>query len=380
MKKNIIIGLVASALLFSACNKFLDVDAESKIPGKEIFQNKQNLNSYILELYKNWRDNHKDRVSMYLGTDESNLGGIQWRDDNSRRGMDTYAEGLNSTNGNVKGVYQGRFQIAQRAAEGIAVLAPNESTNDAEFNIRLAELALLRAVNTFDLVQMFGPVPLADVLKRGEYGYKRQPLDVVYKQIEGDLILASKYLPEAGEVASADARRASKALAQAMLGKLYLYAPEASGMKSYEKAAAQFKLVFETPFFAETGASNYKSIFDVAQQESADYKREMIYAFQFNNVGGDINSIQMGLGSRVIANLTSPEALIPFAGFDAILPTEYAHKMIEDGGLWEEGMYVETKVSVTILESMESNLHWKVIFGVTNWIPISKNLKILELQ
>ncbi|MFZ4862928.1 RagB/SusD family nutrient uptake outer membrane protein [Sphingobacterium sp. Mn56C] len=337
MKKNIFIGLLAGALFLTSCDKFLDVNPESKIPAKDIFQNKQNLNAYVLDLYRSWRDSHKDRVNMYLGTDESNLGGIQWRDDYSRRGMDTYTDGLNSTNGNVQGIWKSRFEVAQRAAAAIAILSPGQGTNEAEFNIRLGELSLLRAINHFELVQMFGAIPLADDLKKAEYGSRRQPIEEVYKHIENDLILASKYLLEPGNGDNKDPRRATKALAQAMLGKLYLYAPQNSGIRSYEKAAEQFKLVVDNPYFGRTGATDFKTIFDADKESTDDYKREMIYAFQFNNVGGDINSIQFAMGSRVVSNATKPESLIPFAGFDNIVPTEYAYKDKKDGGIWEDG-------------------------------------------
>lgn len=352
MKKQIILGLIAGSLVLGSCSKFLDVDPQSKIPGEEIFQNKQNLNAYILDLYKNWRDGHKDRISMYLGTDEADLGGIQWRDDNHRRGMDTYLDGLNSTNGNILGVWRNRFEVAQRAAQAIAILAPDEDTNDAEFNLRLAELAILRAINHFELVQMFGEIPLADDLRKAELGSKRQSLEVVYQHIEEDLILAAKYLPDPAEESYTDPRRATKALAQAMLGKLYLYAPEASNMKSYERAAEQFKLVYENPYFGGAGAENFATIFDVTREGSGEYNREMIYAFQFTNVRDDNNAIQWDLGSRAVTNLTETEATALFAGFDGMMPSEYTYKDQTEGGLWEEG-------DVRKNESIRYNFTWE---------------------
>ena len=333
LKQYMTLGLIASSLAFGSCSKFLDVETESHVVDKDIISDKRNLNAYILELYKNWRDAHKDRVTMYMGTDEAVLGGVQWRDNNDRRGIENYLDGMNSTNGAILNTYKNRFLVAQRAADIIGLLVPEEASNDAETNRYLAELCILRAINHFELTQLFGEIPLADELQN--LG-ARQSLETVYKHIEADLTLAAKYLPEPGD-SDLDPRRATTALAQAMLGKLYLYAPEASGMRSYEKAAEQFKLIYENPYFGGKGASDFSSLFDVSKQGSADYKQEIIYAFQFNNVSGDNNSIQWDFGSRAVTDLTSTEAVALFAGFDAMMPSEYAYKDQADGGLWEEG-------------------------------------------
>jgi len=63
----------------------------------------------------------------------------------------------------------------------------------------------------------------------------------------------------------------------------------------------------------------------------------MIYAFQFNNVRGDNNAIEWDFGSRAVTNMTPVEATALFAGFDAIMPTDYAHSDVANGGLWEPG-------------------------------------------
>lgn len=334
-KNKIFIGILVAVLsLFNAsCSKFLEVDPESKIQDDAIFDNEENLNAYLLGLYKDWRDAHKNRIEMYIGTDEANVGGIQWRDNNNRKGLDTYLDGMNSTNGGILDVWKNRFQVVSRASAAISVIEPNEGTNDATFNLRLGEACFLRAVNNFELVQMFGPIPLTGA----DLGGKRQPLSVVYGFIERDLLKAIQYLPDPADPNYTDLRRATRAIAQAMLGKLYLYAPESSGFRDYTKAAAQFEAVYKNPFFGGTGATNYSTIYDAHQQNSADYKKEMVYAFQFSNVSGDQSSIEWDMGSRPVSSMTPVEATALFAGFDGLLPSEYCYKMQDQGGVWEEG-------------------------------------------
>ncbi|MFD2744057.1 MULTISPECIES: RagB/SusD family nutrient uptake outer membrane protein [Sphingobacterium] len=337
MKTTILFILIAAMTLFASCSKFLDVAPESKIPDEAIFENAENLDAYMLGLYKAWRDGHRDRIGMYMGTDEANIGGNQWRDDNAKRGLDMYQEGMNSTNGIALGIWRNRHEVASRAANAITSLSQTESTNSDEFNLRLAEACFLRGVNYFELVQMFGAIPLSGMEGLGESNSSRQPLDVVYKMIEADFVKAEKYLPDPADASYQDLRRATKPLAQAMLGKLYLYAAEESGFRDYEKAAAQFEKVYNNPYYGGTGAPTYSVIFDANSESSAQHQREMVYAFQFSNVSGDQSSIQWDMGSRAVTNMTPVEATALFAGFDGIMPTEYAYEMVSEGGLWEEG-------------------------------------------
>ncbi|MDM8172974.1 MULTISPECIES: RagB/SusD family nutrient uptake outer membrane protein [Olivibacter] len=336
MKKHLLytgILLATLSLPLSSCNKFLDVKPESKIQDDAIFDNIENLNGYILGLYKDWRDSHKNRIELYAGTDEANMGGIQWRDNNFRKGLETYLDGMNSTNGGILDVWKSRFRIVARASSAISALSPNESSQDNAFNLRLGEACFLRAVNNFELVQMFGAIPLTGT----DMGGKRQSIDLVYKSIESDLQKAIQYLPDPADPNYTDLRRATRAIAQAILGKVYLYAPESSGFRDYTKAAEQFEKVYNNPYFGGTGAINYSTIYDAHQQNSTDYKREMVYAFQFSNVSGDMNSIQWDMGSRPVASMTAVEATALFAGFDGTMPSEYCYKLRSEGGVWEEG-------------------------------------------
>ena len=246
MKKHLLytgILLATLSLPLSSCNKFLDVKPESKIQDDAIFDNIENLNGYILGLYKDWRDSHKNRIELYAGTDEANMGGIQWRDNNFRKGLETYLDGMNSTNGGILDVWKSRFRIVARASSAIMALSPNESSQDNAFNLRLGEACFLRAVNNFELVQMFGAIPLTGT----DMGGKRQSIDLVYKSIESDLQKAIQYLPDPADPNYTDLRRATRAIAQAILGKVYLYAPESSGFRDYTKAAEQFEKVYNNP-------------------------------------------------------------------------------------------------------------------------------------
>lgn len=96
---------------------------------------------------------------------------------------------------------------------------------DPELQLRIeGEASFLRAMHYFNLVRIFGDVPL--LLKQTEGGddflVSRSPVADVYDAIIADLELAINQLPLKSEYAQDDAGRASKGAAQALLAKVYL--------------------------------------------------------------------------------------------------------------------------------------------------------------
>lgn len=94
---------------------------------------------------------------------------------------------------------------------------------DEAFSNRVkAEMMFLRGLYYYNLVQLFGDVPLVTRVLTAEesYGVLRTPIAQVYTQIVSDLGFAVSQLPLASEVTVVG--RASKGAAQTLLGKVYL--------------------------------------------------------------------------------------------------------------------------------------------------------------
>ncbi|MCD8175944.1 MAG: RagB/SusD family nutrient uptake outer membrane protein [Tannerellaceae bacterium] len=330
-----IIYLVITLLLPTACSDFLNQEPESKIPGGAIFSDPETINGYILGLYNMFRGAHQGRTDMYLGTDEAVLGGIQYIDGNGfRRGLETYSNNLNSTNDKIREIWERHYKVIARSTAAIEELKLVEVLGDVELNRFLGEACLMRATCLWEMAMLFGPIILPD--GEVEYGGVRQPLDVVYKFIEDDLLIARKYLPAPTHSLN-DAGRATNAFANALLGKIYMYAPEASGFRDYTKAADYFKDVIDEPYYGGTGADNYADIFDTYKNNTPESNKEIVYAFQYRAGSPYNNAVEWEFGSRPVADMTAPEGLCPWAGFDAMLPSVYCYSMVEDGGVWEPG-------------------------------------------
>lgn len=334
--KKIVIFILTISILTTACSDFLTQGPESSMSASQVFSKAESIDPYVRGLYKLWRNAHRERAGIYIGTDEMHLGGVQARDKAALRGLETYGASMTSVNDEVLKEWKNRYEVIAGAASLLEVLQPKEATNDSILNVLMAEACFLRAANYFELVHTWGAVPLIDFLLLDVYGNKRQPVLEVYKFIERDLKTAIKYLPDPGDPNYMDRSRASKCIAQALLGKLYLYADEASGFRDYEKARDQFEAVYENSSHKD-GAKSYANIFNPALEDGVDQRREFIYAFRFSNISGDNNECQWYMGSRAVAILTEPEATLFWAGFDKVMPTEYCYSLKAAGGIWEDG-------------------------------------------
>jgi tetratricopeptide (TPR) repeat protein len=97
----------------------------------------------------------------------------------------------------------------------------------------IGEAKALRAMTYFDLVVMFGDVPLftENPTNENDFHKPRTPASEVYLQIEKDLTDAIAALPVKSQRSDADKFRVSKGFAQGLLGKVYLY------QQKYQEAA-----------------------------------------------------------------------------------------------------------------------------------------------
>lgn len=127
------------------------------------------------------------------------------------------------------------------------------------------EVYFLRAYYYFELVRMFGDVPLFTdkrLSASDSRQYQRAPKADVYKQIETDLTEAIRVLPTVNNQKG----RITKFAAQALLGKVLLY------QNKFDAAAAMLENVVNGPFslvqdfgsiFLQTGENGPESVFEI---------------------------------------------------------------------------------------------------------------------
>lgn len=132
----------------------------------------------------------------------------------------------------------------------------------------LGEAKCIRAWHFYNLVTMFGGVPLADhVLAPSEYNMPRASAEEVWDLIEQDLSEAIPVLWKRSEYPAADLGRITKGTAQALLVKTYLWRqkwPEAKTTAEEIINSNEYHLVADyADIFPEYGENNSESVFEI---------------------------------------------------------------------------------------------------------------------
>ena len=114
---------------------------------------------------------------------------------------------------------------------------------DEDLKLRyFAEARFLRALTYYNLVRMYGGVPIPESFTEGLGGLNipRKTVDETYAYIITDLEYAEQNLPKKSEYSIDNVWRASKGAAQALLGDLYLTRGSMTGDKAYFKKAKDY--------------------------------------------------------------------------------------------------------------------------------------------
>lgn len=294
--------ILALFYLVSSCTSdFLTEEPKTSLTEEEVFSDQESLKLLVSGLYTQWRDTRKDRSALYftMGTDEAKQGGQQVQENNVQAALDKYNGALNPSNSTIAGEWNRRWPIVSAASKAIFFATSGQLK---------AEAAFIRAALNFELAMYWGPIPIVEQNNTKE---SRQPLSDVFNFIIKDLELAIEYLPLNQE----DKKMPTKGAAEALLGKVYMYAPVESNVRDYQKAMEYFDLAI--PKYSLV--PNYANLFNTLIDQNSS---ETIYGFQFNNIFPDNNQVQHQAGSRAVADL---DANTYFGGYDLAVPTQYYH-------------------------------------------------------
>lgn len=173
----------------------------------------------------------------------------------------------------------------------------------------LGEARFIRAWNYYNLVAMFGGVPLADhVLAPSEYNLPRASAEAIWDFVEKDLREAIVGLWPRSEYAAADLGRITKGSAQALLVKTLLWRKKWAEAKTTAETiinSGEYQLV-----------ANYEDIFPLYGENNS----ESVFEIQFMNASGGNwgkNNANEGSFSNVFQRARGQ-----FAGFGFNIPTK----------------------------------------------------------
>ncbi len=263
-------------LLCSGCKKFLEQEVPGAYAEQDFYKTDEDVLQAVTAVYDMMQAHYNNNWgSLYmvktLLSDESNCGGSDAGDQPGYQTLDDF--NFDATNDKVRDAWRMCYFTIYRANKVI-----NRTDPATQLRKRLvAEAKFLRAYNYFELVSLWGDVPLVlDDIPPAQYtSTGRKPKAEIYAQIEKDLNEAIADLPLKNSYSGGDRFRVSKGSAQAMLGKALLY------QEKWGDAATQFENVITSTQYgllSSVGAAfsrnhehGLESLFEIAYTNNRSY-------------------------------------------------------------------------------------------------------------
>lgn len=324
MKKiSAILILSVFAILFS-CQKQLEITPH-KIYYDNYYQNQDDALGAINAVYSILTQVNQYNSYLWLiqdvASDDCNARATL--NDPNIHQFDTYD--FNTTNNYLSGIWQSSYLGISRA--NIVIEKVPEIDMDSTLKVRiLGEASFLRGLFYFNLVRLFGDVPLVlkpvtSSLTDEELYVTRTDKQEIYEQIFIDFNYATTACPKA-YYSGADKGRVTQGAALAFLAKAYLT------NKQYDKASLKAKETIDLGSFG---------LWDDFSDNFKDAKRngkESVFAAQFfAGVPSQNNQI-------VISGLPSEPGLFP-AGVEIMLPTTDLLNSFEEGDFRKETTFFD---------------------------------------
>jgi len=225
MKKNIVNTLLTLLLLLSlaSCKKFITKDVVGQYPESEFYKTQAHALSAINAAYQplSFTTSNNNRLWVFgdVASDDAAKGGNPG-DQADIEFIDQF--NINSTNGNLASIWTLLYDGITRCNLVLSKVPPIQMNINLQKRI-LAEAKFLRSYYYFELINIFGDVPVVLVpLNPDELQIPQSPkLQIFETVIEPDLTDAVTNLP--ANYSGGDVGRATSGAAAALLAKAYLF-------------------------------------------------------------------------------------------------------------------------------------------------------------
>lgn len=270
---------IMCCLLFLAtatsCNDFLDEVAKSSLTPENSFTNENDWNKTLTGAYAILQEVFVQKYTVVLGefgTDEVTPFDLGWA---------AYAELRNYTYSASHEFFRVHYIYCYDGIKrcNTVIDMPGEAPVGAEARtLMVAQAKFLRALYYFDLVRMYGDVPLwtSSSVDKNQIMKPRENKDKIYELIVQDMKDAEAVLPESWENAS-DKGRATKHAANALLGRILLqWGKPAEALVALNKVTGKFHLYekYADIFSPENKNKEYENIFEVQFKHSGSWGQE----------------------------------------------------------------------------------------------------------
>ncbi|QKJ30750.1 RagB/SusD family nutrient uptake outer membrane protein [Mucilaginibacter mali] len=323
------LSLVVLITALTSCKKFVDYNPHEDFVTTEqdYLKSESDYRNMVISAYSPLQWLNQEYVVADIASDNSVAGGESASDVLPLQQIDDFT--LTPINSTLTDLWQVAYEGINRAN----YLTQYKNTNLAGQTISFAgkdalygEVYFLRAYYYFQLVRMFGDVPLFADKRLGvsdSRSLKRSPVADVYKQIEADLTAAISVLP----TVQVQKGRITKYAAQALLGKVYLYENKFdAAVPVFEGiiTSGAFSLVTDyASMFLLAGENGPESVFEIQYTNGSPYynwggatRGQGNYAVQQNGVRGLNGSAAMPYSAGWSTNLPSQNLAAAYSAGD----------------------------------------------------------------
>ena len=258
------LALLTCCLIFSGCDKFLNVDTQYTQDAENYFQSPEDYEQALVGAYDLLQGSFMSVWISEIASNNTIAGGESVNDTQGLHQIDEMTHG--GVNSELRSLFRWNYAGITRCNFIM------ENKDNIEFSGKdkiLAEAKFLRAFYYFELVKFFGDVPLiidARIGAQEATEIARSPVSEVYAQIEQDLLDASSVLDQISLIKG----KATKGAAMALLGKVYLY------QKKYIEAANKLDEVINSGVYSLI--SDYSALFSVANENNSETVFDVEYS------------------------------------------------------------------------------------------------------
>lgn len=280
MKK--IAFIILSSVMMSSCTD-MDLIPESNLSPENFFKSEQDATAAVYGTYSVFTDNDIYNqfweVLQSQGTDD-----CEWSGGRTTTNLDKNALDKFEYDGNTNLVYSIwiKHYVAVNRSNFVIENISNMGSDQIKDDVRkqlIGEAKFLRALAYFNLVRIYGGVPL--VLKQTTsldgLEVPRNTVDKCYEQIITDLQEAKSVLPAIGQLPEGYLGRATKGSASAMLAKVYLT------REDYQNVVKETSEVMQMGYKLW---ENYADNFDVEKENGQESIFEIQYKRNTPGVSG----------------------------------------------------------------------------------------------
>jgi starch-binding outer membrane protein, SusD/RagB family len=294
MKKITYIFISISFLVFSGCEKFLELSPQGELTQEAFPINQGDAQLATNAAYSTLRDwiYHSGGFPIPdIMSDDAHKGS------NPNDGLNTVGPYNNfthtTTQDGLDRWWAALYQGIKRANVVIEKVPEIEMDNDLKSRF-IGEARFLRGLYYFDLVRAWGGVPLVTTTVV-PLQVPRASIEEVYELVEQDLLFAVSNLPEKSGYSSNDLGRASKGAAKALLARFYLFKGDFVNAEKYALEVIQSNEYDLEPNFEDANGKNgehgVESVFEIGAMET-----EGVVGNQYANTQGVRGTPNRGWG------------------------------------------------------------------------------------